>query len=688
VNFPGPPGSVLVLALLALASASVIVGEAVRLVARRWVATWRELEAVERLLLDFFLGGAVLYALAALPVGGFSAPVVEGIVGAAAVGVAVVAVRGRRAGRFSGPTLVGPILRPGALVALSAGLLLLVFEVAIALPVGTGNTFDSSLLTFYTGRLLSTHELALSFRPSSPVGLLYPQGATAWLGTAQLLLGLPGARSSLLLTPLFFGWAPVGGFALGRRLFGGDAGGAALAVGLAALASWTRVLVGGSNDFVFAFPLVLWLAGQSVTWSRTVPSPADAVGFGLVLGYSAALNPVGAEWLAPALLVMGALQSPRFAGRPGRWLSRWATAVGAAGLGLLPTWAVLAQGLASPGYVPAVASAAVRRPGISAPQLLGLVDPYLFGSRDVWLSPLPVLRAELAILLTAGLVLLVAVGRWAFGPRLATVASFVTGGVLSAFVLLGLVWAGSRGGPLGGFAEVISPAEVSIWLFTVYAVVAMIPLALAGEHVARTFKAARRCTSETARAAVAKARSAPPRWRAERSAVLALVLSVAVVAPGAVLTPVELPAPLTTIYDDFGNVTGSDFALLEYAGAHLPGGARVLVAPGSAGEFLPAYAPGAVLLYPMFPGALRSNASYALLVTELTNATLTPAGIGALHALGVQFVIVTQRNSQLWSAFSPEPLELASFPVVFAEGDAYLFNVTGGGTTADTAAAP
>ncbi|HXQ48573.1 MAG TPA: hypothetical protein VN842_02175 [Thermoplasmata archaeon] len=671
MGIPGPSAAVLVLGLLGLAAASTVLGEAVRWIAARWVASWRQLEAVERGLLDFFLGGAALYLLAALPIGGFSLVPVTAVLVAGAVGVSWAAVRRRRERSLSLRALVAPLVRPAALVAELAGLGLLLFEVAVAVPVGTGNTYDSSLLTLYTARLLDAHQLVLSFLPSTSVGILYPQGTTVWLGTAQLLLGLPGARTSLLLTPLFFGLAPLGGFVLGRRLLGGDIGGLAFALLLAATASWTRVLVGGSNDFVFAFPLVLWLAGQAVGWHRAVPTPADAVGFGLVLGYSAALNPVGAEWLAPAVLIMAAITVPRWAGSPRRWLARWGTAVVTGLLPLIPTWVVLGRGLLAPGYVPQTAASGVTPPSVASAQFIGSVDPYLFRPQDVWLSPLPALRAEIALLLTAGLALVFLFGRPSLGPRLAPVRNFLLGGLAASFGLLGVDWAGARGGAIGQLSSVISGSEASIWLFTIYALIAAVPLALALEWAVRANRRAPRPPGPD-----------PSRrpWRLDprpRGAVdaLPLVIALVIVVPGAVLTPTQLAPVLSTLYTNFGNVTGADFDLLAYAGAHLPSGARVLVAPGSAGEFLPAYDPTAVLLYPMLPGWTQLNSSYSLLVSELTNATLNIRGVFALHVLDVEFIIVTQANTILWPAFSATALLRGGFSVLFAEGDAYLFEL-------------
>jgi hypothetical protein len=122
-------------------------------------------------------------------------------------------------------------------------------------------------------------------------------------------------------------------------------------------------------------------------------------------------------------------------------------------------------------------------------------------------------------------------------------------------------------------------------------------------------------------------------------------------------------------------VSSADFALLSYAGTHLPAGARVLIAPGSAAGFLPGYAPNVVLLYPLVPGWEWLNSSYRVVVSQLTNASLNSSGLAALGSLNVGFIVVTGNSTILWPAFSAAPLlsDPGNFTLLWNEGDAYLF---------------
>jgi len=683
VSLPGPPGGLWALGLLAWALAVAVLGDFVRQLAGRLIPSWRRLEPIERGLVDFYLGGGLLYLLAAVPLGLFVAPVVDAVPLVGGVGlVGWVLLRGRASARSGLQRTTASLLQPSSLLVLGSAVALYALELAAALPIGTGNTFDSGLLTTYTALLVHNHSIPLSFQPYASPSILYPQGTTVWLGWAQTVFALPPARTSLLVTPLFFALAPLGGFVFGRRLFGSDRAGVATALMLAWLAPATRGMVAGSNDFVFAFPLVLVLAGQAVAWLRSPPPrAADAVGFGLLVGYSAAMNPVGAEWLFLALLVAGGLSRPAWGGRLSAWFLRWVTALGATLLGIVPSLYVLVLGRSSPGFVPGAAPAPAGTPsGIVGSQFLGSIDPFLFRSEDVQLSPVPALRLELALLLVFGFALLLLAARSsALGRYFESFRLLVGGAVAATVALLAVVWGASTGfGPAVAFAQISSAAEISAWLFTMYAFVACVPLILAVERFHGSLTGTRGPPVE----APPTPHRAPGR-RALGSGtsrtLIPLAVALLVVLPGVALTPAALSPVWTRLYHDFGNVTADDFALLEYAGSHLPAGARVLVAPGSAADFLPGYATDLVILYPLVPGWSWVNASYRILVEELSNGTLDSRGLGAMTALEVQYIVVTGNSTVLWAAFSPAPFttDPAAFPELFHQGDAFLFARSG-----------
>ncbi len=670
VGLPGPPAGLWALSLLAWATTAAVVGEAVRGWAARAIPLWRADELLERFLLDFYLGGAVLYLLAALEIGAFVPPVVFGLPIVAA-GVVVYRVARRRptdAGRV--PGLLAGVNRWTAVAGASA-LGLFAVELARAVPVPTGNTFDSSLLTTYVAILLQHGSLPLSFQPYASPAILYPQGSSVWFGWAQLVFGLPPARTALLVTPLFLGLAPLGGFVVGRRWLGSSAAGAAFALGMAWLGPATRSLVGGSNDFVLAFPLGLLLTAQAVLWVRRPgPTALEAAGFGLLLGYSAVLNVVVAEWMLPALLLVGVAARPAFVRRTVVGISRWAVAFGATLIAGIPSLYLLLKARTTPSSLAAALTApASHRVGISFANFIGSLDPFLFGARDIELAPIPLVRLELAVLLVLGAGLLLWIrlerpeaGRWRQFARFAVASAVAEIAWLGALTLAHL-----SGSPVRFVAFISSSAELSLWLFTLFGLVAVVPLAVALERWPSADEFGPR----------------PGPGRSPPRALWPVAFALVVVVPGLVLTPVALGPVLSSSYADFSEVTPADFQMLAWASAHLAPGERVLVAPGSAAEFLPGYARGIVLLYPMEPGWARINASYSTVVAELTNGTLAPGGLSALAILALGAIVVTGNSTILWPAFWAAPLLAAetngtpTFPVLFHAGDAWVFDASG-----------
>lgn len=678
MTLPGPSGVLWATALLLWALVAVVVGEAIRLLTSRWIPLWRVNEPIERGLLDLFLGGAGVYLLAALPVGGFTGPVVLAVPVAAGLYLLGRTVSLRHAGvRPTVEVCLARLARPWVLVALASSLGLYCVEIGVALSVATGNTYDSSLLTTYTALLLQHHTLPLSFSPYGPQGIVYPQGITVWLGWAQTDFGLPPARTSLLVTPLFLALVPLSGFVFGRRMFGTDGGGAVVALVLAWLASSSRIVVWGSNDFVVAFPLVLLLAAESEAWIRRTWGWGDAVGFGLMLGYSAAINPVGAEWIMPGILVLALVAHPAEARGLVRRVGRFLATLGSALVALAPSLYALALAFASPGFGPAAGPGiGGGRAGLSLSGWVVGVDPFLFGRGNGYFSPLTAIRFELALLFLLGLLLFVGVSRLSALDRLLGVArpwALAAVGVIAAWMGL-LVAKGSGWSPARDVTVITSAQELSLWIFTVFAIVAAVPIIVLVDYFSPAGSLASAAPEGRPRQ---RSRFGSLRIKGPVTSTLALVALVGIlVAPGVVLTPTTFAQGLEADYGSYSKVSSADFALLEFAGAYLPSGSRVLVAPGSVAEFLPGYATDVVLLFPMIDLG-SANASYTSIVQELTNSTLNALGNASLADLNVEFILVTMRNTVLWPAFSPDPLLANStrFPVEFHEADAYLFAV-------------
>jgi hypothetical protein len=673
VSLPGPLPAVWGFELLVFAAAVALVGEALRGLGARHASLLRPDNLWERALLDLYLGGGTLYLLAWVPdlYGPFTLPVFA-LVAAAWLGWTRLRAA-RRARSWS--QLWTAATRVENLVVLVVGLAVFAVELGVLGSVPAGNTWDASADATFGALLTAHHSLGLSLAPFASGFVSYPQGAIVWITSAQLFGALPPARATLLVTPLFLALAPVGAYVVGRRWLPGTSAAPVFAVTVGVLGTWTRLLVDGSYDFVLAFPLVLLLAGWSRTWfDAPAPPWREVVIFGGAVGYSAALNPVGAEWILLFLPVGTALLGAPFLGRARAWAARWVVAAGVSVAFVAPSLLAIAlsessgpSGFAAPPGHPASA-------GVIVAQFVGGIDPYLFRPTDVFLSPFPVLRIELAILLTFTVL-------WPWVPQLrrflpnpfTAFGRWSVGAGLGAIVLVAVSLAGSGGNAAAVFfASLTSAGEATILLFTLYTLAAAVPIVVLIDRArSSTPPGVETAGLYPGRPSRRNGRNGR-RW--SPSTLIALAVTGALLAPGLVTFPTSFPSDVRELAGPFGNLSSADFDLLSWAGASLPPGARVLVAPGGALQFLPAYASSAVVLFPLIPGE-SSNASYRLIVAELSNGTLDASGRQALALLDVGYIAVTQANTILWPPFQPGPLlaQPTPFPVVFHEDDAYLF---------------
>ena len=669
--WPGPGIPEWVLGLLLFAASLVVIGDGLRRLVARFAPLFRFADPIELLVVNLYLGVLALYVVAALPFGWFGAGTLPVLLALGAVGGLALTRSSARSRRWLSDAARSE--RTAWAVVGILSLTVFAIECWAAGTTPTGNTYDNALYTLYTAALLQHHSIPTTLAPFVGAANVVPQGATVVFASNQLLFGLPPSRTALLVTPLFLGVLPMAAYVWGRRWFDSPSAGIAFAVAFGLLGAVSRELVIGSNDFVLALPLALVLVGTVPSWTRDgPPTPRDAVAFGLLTGTLAALNPVAAEWWLIALPAAALVTTPRLGGAIARWWAAWSIVAGLTVVLSLP--ALLAIGSGGPSAIePSTPGTA---PGISVPQFLSSIDPYLVGAGAPLLSGFLLLQVELILLLTAGAALLLIPPLRTKFPELRSPSGrwfAVLGGVAIAGLGVAAL-ARSVGGPLGVAVRLTSREELSYLLFAVFTGLAAAPLfALLERAFPRSPAAGASRSLAPSPAPVASPRSPAP----TSISVAPFLLAALLVAPGLAITGAALPEDLSNAYAAVGNVTAADLALLDWSHDHLPSGARVLVAPGSAAQFLPGYDATVVVLYPVLSVGVNGNASYRLIVSELTNGTLDASARTAFAALQVEYVAVTGANTILWPPFAVAPLLAApEARLQFHQGDAWLFSWT------------
>jgi hypothetical protein len=677
--------AILVVATLPLGLLVVRVGERVL---RRRV----ELSVAERLVLALYATGGVLYLLAAVPIPIYGSAAIGALLVGGAVGYAFVQLRERGAGVRA--FLDFATSRAGALLGvLFAGLL--VVELAGIASLTVGNTLDGSVDSLYVNLLLAHHTLPWTLRPYANVGVAYPQSATVWLSLPVLLFNWPIVTAPLALPAFFLAFSVVGAFCLGDRLTrsaGPDASqwmGLLFAGFFGVVASWPRLFVGGSFDFVFCLPLFLVFVGWLVPFVSAPARPwREVVVLALVIGLAAQLSAMAG--LTMIILLAGFLLAYRefSPGSIRPWCYRWLAVLGIAALSLGRTLLAVALWFDYPGHV----LTPVGNPPPSTPFVTDTLDyRFLNGELNpfVWLkpklSPFPALSVEIAMLLAIGLAMALFV---TFRPTTSfrrflpgnVARPILTGTVVLLVEAVTLAVGGALNSTTSGLQSVVDIEEVSILLFIFYELLAILPLVAAVEFLRRE----RATGPAPPQAAVPEAGIVPPsparlRRRIRGSPALGLAVAIVVglsLGSGVAVAVVQVPGYISDHIGQLADVSPADLTALEWAGRNLPSCSQVLVAPGSVGQYLPEYA-SVGIVFPAFPTPV--NLSYSLIVQDLDAGLYGNATRSLLLELGITTVLVSGQNSVTYPPFQLAPLQAsADFSTLFTAGDVTILEFTAG----------
>jgi hypothetical protein len=656
-----------------------------------------ELPWIEHGLVDLYLAGGLLFVLASIPVPlfSFSLVIVLVIVGFAALCWKLVRHCYSLKGELFRALLANPsLLSIGTLVMVCfAGLL--AFEVWLLGSASLPDTYDGGFQAQLVAVLLRQHTVAWTLAPFAPTtGVIYPQGTAVWLTTGTLLFNWVPAEAPVALTPIFLALGVLGGYVWGQRLFGvgtpqGRRAGVVFAVVLAALATWPRFFVSGSYDFILGLPLFLLLLGWMEPLTRSETTAWAVVGgYGLLLGIIASLSAVEAEMLVFLILVTVLVRHAWKVRTLVAWGSRASVILGFVLLFVIRSLIGAAIWWNYPGHVLTPTGGSplpypLEHTPASLGGFLGLVDPFLFRSQDVWLSPFPLLKVELALLLTAG-ILLLGISADVFGrlPRATyNLAIFHPNllrhfavGIIVSWVTIGVLEIGETGLPFLSYILFISNSgELSVLLFVFYTAVATLPLVLVTEYLVAHLEEVVDDRRSTLPPRHSLSVGHPPAF-----VVILMILVVACpLVSGVVVTTTQAPSYLETIVHDLANVTTGDMAALNWAKTNLSSCSGVFTAPGSAGQFLPSYA-NVRLIFPM-GNSIPSNTSYTSALTNLTRGNYTQGVKADLLELNVTEVFVTGQNNMLWKPILPAPLEGANdFIKLFHDQDAYVFEFVPG----------
>lgn len=685
---PLPEASVW-LGLLFIVVAVLPLGAVVLRLGERILRRKVSLSTPERLLLAFYISGGTLFVLASLPIAFYGYPLLATVFVGGGVAYAVICYREGGVGLRK--SLSFAITVPGLLLGLLTVAVLAV-EIAGVASLTLGNMLDGSFHSLFVNLLVTDHTLPWTYSPYAAMGVTYPQGAPVWMSIPVLLLGWPIVSAPLDLPPLFLALSTVAAFCLGQRLstgfpkISGSWAGLLFAASFGLVFTWPRLWVGGSFDFAFGLPLFILLLGWLVPFVQT-PSRRwrEVIAFGAVVGVECSLSLM--LGIATILLLAGYILV--FRTRPGpkiyEWALRWLAIIGISAGILVRSLVGFAVWFNYPGHVlTPVGNPPQVPPQLGHPlsDLNGELNPFILFKSKV--SPIPLLSVEIAVLLAAGLVLIglllvLPTNRIReYLPRQLVLPIAV--GMAVAFAETGgILVADAATLNSSGVTSITYVEEASAVLFIFYELVAILPLFAAATFVTSYYSRAPIPASPPRKAFFRTTGRRHPRHPPSlKVALVALVLLVPI-ASGLGATAVVVPGYITNHIQELANVSTSDIAALEWTGSHLPACSRVLVAPGSVGQYLPEFATVGVV-YPGYPDP--ENLSYFIAVQDLVSGNYTNATHALLLQLDVTEIFVSEQNEVVFPPFQLGPLKSSpDFKELTTMGDATILEFLPGASS-------
>lgn len=290
--------------LLELVVALIILGEPVRLFAERVSTLFKNLNFVEICILDIYLGGLVLYAIALPPWHLFSTPIITGLLFVfLTISIAYhwklkkvhIAQQNERK--------KGEMIEQACVIGLFCFMLCLqVFPLTSLLY---GSVRDVSLHSLLTQVIIENQYLPNTMLPYSTEGIIYPAAAHVIFAFTANLTGWVVPQAIFYVTQLFNALTVVAAYFLARRISLKRTFHLSTAFVFTFVSAWPLFVTWGANPFVAGFPLFLVCLGLLLAMFFN-PERRDWKEFiviGLMFGY---LGAIMVSFLQ-TLMVMGIL---------------------------------------------------------------------------------------------------------------------------------------------------------------------------------------------------------------------------------------------------------------------------------------------------------------------------------------------------------------------------------------------
>jgi hypothetical protein len=287
-----------------------VLGEPWRLVLRKFVGIFRNLDVLQILVLDVYLGGFLLYVIAIIPLHLFSVTTLYAITLVSTV--IVLWFHGKKFKKvarnlrlrfefsFRNHLLSEPML------------VVLIFLVSLVIQTLSlsgfifGSVRDTSIHSLFVQVLVENKQVPVTLQPYLSEGIIYPQGFTPMVAYSVLISNYSPPEAVFYLTAFFNVFTILGVYFLGKTLSLSSKGyvGLSLAFVFAFVAYWPKYITWGSNAFVASFPLYFVCLSLFPFIIKEKLNVRAILAIGLLFGYLAVLHLQVYEALIASLFVL------------------------------------------------------------------------------------------------------------------------------------------------------------------------------------------------------------------------------------------------------------------------------------------------------------------------------------------------------------------------------------------------
>lgn len=647
-----------------------LIGEPLRLAIARFSRLFQNLNVLEGIVLDFYVGGLTLYVIATIPLHLFSPEILMGLLFACSglsfflhrKGISRLAHVSMKKVKWYFSTNASAISEGSIVLCLFLTTLWLESVPITSLVFGSVN--DSSLYGLFVKLILQNRQVPVNMLPYSTEGIIYPQAFFIMEAFGHFVTGLSPAEITLRITPLFQALAVLGAYYLGRRLSPKKYIGLSFAFVFFAVSRWPRLLAWGSNPFVGGFALYFICIGLLSQLYNSESTGKDLVGIsftGILLGYVGAINLVFLQALFPAIALFTFVSVRRMKRQNARTYIRKVVLCSLIVLGC-------SVAVISPYVCRFIVSVRYSGHNVGLPTDLLVPSAHEAVSQQVfeltqiyrgffdldWISSYRILKFETVLLISTALaVVFISVGKKK--AELKDLVESLSVFLISVILLLAIRTVGALVS-ISAVEILTNWAETAILIFVSFCFFVCVLNVLLYDHIYGLFCRWHKYSFSTKKAC---------------AVVLTLVVLSSIYVPYLYYLFLHDFNYLTGQYDMFCVTTQNDLEIMQWMKQNIPRESVILINPYDAGGFVPVVTDLKVI-YPFIQS--RSSLSYLFLTGSLNQGNLSSTVYDMLDQLNITHIFIGERAMSGYERFDPLLfLGNPNFRLERRDGDAYLF---------------